>query len=304
MSVTVHSVIVNPDALIPRADQIQESEMEMLTPWVFEHFDVADRDCPHIWPRERGAFKDFFWYLSSYYTELNDFSEKGIACAKNEYETITLPKRNWTVPGRADYAHLMGLQGTMLRILMETIHLETIHLEKSRKGGHQLYFPMTKFKQAYVIGGDKYYSRPDGTATFGPPEKRVPILSFAGWYEGQTWKEFLTEILSIMLGQVARNVNVCYEDQEVFIIGFYERCIYIARGFFTKDLISRVHLKGCSEDETIELLLTRGYNLSLREEWMEAVGVLANLLRYLLSGNAKVGALQAHLPKAANFTAG
>lgn len=39
---------------------------------------------------------------------------------------------------------------------------------------------MSKFKQGYVIGGDKYYSRPDGAAMFGPPEQRLPILSFAG----------------------------------------------------------------------------------------------------------------------------
>lgn len=106
----------------------------------------------------------------------------------------------------------------------------------------------------------------------------------------------MAEVLSIMLGQVARNVNVYYKDQEVFIIGFYARCIYIARGVFTKGLISRVHLKGCSEDEEIELLFTRGYNLSSREDWMEAIGALANMLRYLLSGDAKVGAVKTYLP--------
>lgn len=111
----------------------------------------------------------------------------------------------------------------------------------------------------------------------------------------------MAEILSIMLGQVARNVSVCHEDQEAFIIGFYERRIYIARGFFTKDLISRVHLKGCSGDDAIELLFTRGYNLSSKEDWIEAIGVLAKLLRYLLGGNAKVSALKAYLPKAASL---
>lgn len=95
-----------------------------------------------------------------------------------------------------------------------------------------------------------------------------------------------------MLGQVARNINVYYEDQEVFISGFYARCIYFARGFFPKDLISRVHLRGCSEDEEIEILFMRGCNLSSREDWIEAVGALANLLRYLLSGDAKVGAVK------------
>lgn len=154
MSVTVHSVVVNSDVLVPMADQIKgeervplfkqillltdiiETEMEMLTPWVFEHFDVADSDCTHIWPRERGDFRDFFWYLNSYYSELNESNEKekDIASAMNESETITLPRRNWTVPRRADFTNLMGSQGTMLRILMETIY----NLESGKEGGYQL----------------------------------------------------------------------------------------------------------------------------------------------------------------------
>ncbi|KAE8382749.1 hypothetical protein BDV26DRAFT_288307 [Aspergillus bertholletiae] len=125
----------------------------------------------------------------------------------------------------------------------------------------------------------------------GPQEQRLPIVSFAGWYEGQTWSEFLADILSIMLGQLAKNLNRHSKDQEVFIIGFYGQCIYIARGYFTSDIISRAHLKGCKEDDAIEIQFTRGYNLSLKKDWVDAVNALTRLLQYLFSGNAKVGAL-------------
>jgi hypothetical protein len=106
-----------------------------------------------------------------------------------------------------------------------------------------------------------------------------------------------------MLGQLAKHISVDSQDQEIFIIGFYGRCIYVARGLFRRDLISRVHQKGCTEDEAIEIQFTRGYNLSLKEDWLEVINALARLLRYLLSGNAKMGALKAYLHSAASPTA-
>ncbi|KAE8348158.1 hypothetical protein BDV28DRAFT_161598 [Aspergillus coremiiformis] len=305
MSVTVHSVIVDPDVLIPKGEYVKGREdyycfdLERLTPWVFEHTHIADSDCTEFWPHERGDFRDFFWLLNTYYAELNEGSEKDIIHALKVSETIMLPKKNWKVSRREYFANFMRSQGMLLRVLVETIYynLKDYILQTPR-----LYFPVSRFKQTYVIGGERYAATPDGAAMIDPQEQRLPIISFVGWYEGQTWNEFLAEILSIMLGQLAKNYNADSQDQEVFIIGFYGRCIYIARGYFTSDLISQAHLKGC-KDETIEIQFTRGYNLSLKKDWLEAITTLARLLQYLLSGNAKISALKTYLHMSASSNA-
>jgi hypothetical protein len=41
-------------------------------------------------------------------------------------------------------------------------------------------FPVSRLKQIYVIGGQRYATRPDGAAMVGPQERRLPIISFAG----------------------------------------------------------------------------------------------------------------------------
>lgn len=84
------------------------------------------------------------------------------------------------------------------------------------------------------------------------------------------------------------------------MVGFYGLHIHIARALFTTDAISRVHSKGCSEDEIFELGFTRGYDLCMKEDWLEATRALTRLFRYLLNGNAKVGAMQAYLNKGSN----
>ena len=120
-------------------------------------------------------------------------------------------------------------------------------------------------------------------------------LTSMKWIEGQTSHDFLAEDLSIMLGQLAANVSIDHQDQEVFTLGLYGSCIYISRGLFTTLQMDRVHSKGCSENEVFHLRFSRGYNLSLRKDWLEAMHVLSRLLRYLMSGNAKVGSIRTHM---------
>ena len=98
-----------------------------------------------------------------------------------------------------------------------------------------------------------------------------------------------------MLGQLTKNLSILdtgFQDQEVFILGFHGPYIHIARGFFTKDLISRVYAQGHFDQEPINLQFTRSYDLFLKEDWLEATRVLTRLIRYLLSGTARVGAVQ------------
>jgi hypothetical protein len=50
----------------------------------------------------------------------------------------------------------------------------------------------------------------------------------------------------VMLGQLAKNISIQnnssdFQNQEVFVVGFYGLSMHIARGFFTTNVISRVH---------------------------------------------------------------
>ncbi|RAL02171.1 uncharacterized protein BO80DRAFT_443967 [Aspergillus ibericus CBS 121593] len=79
-------------------------------------------------------------------------------------------------------------------------------------------------------------------------------------------------------------------DQEVFVLGFYESYLHIAYGVFPATTVTRVHKEGCAKGEEFTIKFTRGYNLNLKDDWLELVPALARLYRYLLSGNAKVEA--------------
>lgn len=102
-----------------------------------------------------------------------------------------------------------------------------------------------------------------------------------------------------MLGHLAQNIRVSFQDQEVFVIGFHGPYIYIARGRFTTNQISRVQSGGFSENEVFELKFTRGYDLCLKEDWLEAMRALVRLLRYIISGDAKVSTVKAGLHRSA-----
>ncbi|KAB8079718.1 hypothetical protein BDV29DRAFT_187045 [Aspergillus leporis] len=180
---------------------------------------------------------------------------------------VTLPRKNWKVSSREYFTYFMQSQGSMLRVLMENIYF---NLEGILGQAPRINFAVSNLKQACIIGGQRYSARPDGAAVIGPRDRRVPIISFVGWYEGQTWCEFLSEVLSIMLGQLAGNVTGKSQDQAVFVGGFHRLEIYIA-----------LHTKGCSEDESFDLQSTRGYNLILKEDWLEATHGLTRLLRYM-----------------------
>lgn len=179
-----------------------------------------------------------------------------------------------------------------------------------------------------MVGGKQYAARPEGAVRVGPPDGRVPVVSFttvcllffathdmipvnviSQWFEGQTWNQFLVETVSVMLGQLATNINIrsgdtSLQDQEVFVVGFFGPNVHIARGFFAADVIARVHVNGPSGNEGFELKFTRGYNLCLRSDWLEATRVFSRLFRYLLSGKAKIRALQTVLGYEANVTPG
>ncbi|OJZ81909.1 hypothetical protein ASPFODRAFT_84841 [Aspergillus luchuensis CBS 106.47] len=184
-------------------------------------------------------------------------------------------------------------QGMMLKVLMQAINDNLESLPENRP---ELYFPVSGFKRRYVIGGKRYASRPEGAVVVKSQGLSVPIVSYVGWLEGQTSHDFLAENLSIMLGQLAANVSIDHQDQEVFTLGLYGSSIYVSRGLFTTTQMEQVQSKGCPENETFHLRFSRGYNLSLRKDWLEAMHALSRVLRYLMSGNAKVGAIRTHVP--------
>ncbi|KAB8067081.1 hypothetical protein BDV29DRAFT_196711 [Aspergillus leporis] len=118
----------------------------------------------------------------------------------------------------------------------------------------------------------------------GPKERPLPIISYVGWFEGQTCVEFLGEIFSIMLRQLAKNLRrgtTGTHDQEVYVVDFRGPYIFIIRTYFTGELIKRVHPNRCPGDENY-----------VKEDWLRAMSALARSLRYPLSRKAKVGAIQ------------
>ena len=101
-----------------------------------------------------------------------------------------------------------------------------------------------------------------------------------------------------MLGHLARNMprrGVALQDEEVYTVGLHGSHLHIAYGLFLASTVKRVHPKGCSPEETFDLKFSRSYNLSLKEDWLEATRALSRLVRYLLSGEAKVGVVQDNL---------
>ncbi|RAH76768.1 hypothetical protein BO86DRAFT_422874 [Aspergillus japonicus CBS 114.51] len=272
-----------------------DDNIEKLTPWVFEHAESADLFCVDRWPEEESKdYRDIFHLTNSYVSETNlldaslaephplqayypesqpydpDRIEPGILeDAVGREELVTLPRKSWEYSTREEFAHLMTLQALVLRGLMESLY-QKMGLRVSNCSGENgvglkhRSFPVANHRQSYHLGGQKYAARPDGAVTIRTQRRDLPILSFTS---------------------------------EMFVLGFYKRQIFIARGFFIKDHISRVHSKGCSADETFTIAFTRGYDLSSKMDRDEAVEKLVGLLRYFLGGTAQIGGLQAFFDK-------
>ncbi|KAE8316150.1 hypothetical protein BDV41DRAFT_529196 [Aspergillus transmontanensis] len=233
-------------------------------------------------------FRDLFFYLSSYYYDAYE-REVGITNALKACETISLPMRNWKQPEREYSRSFIRTQGLMLNMLMHTIcnNLDGTCEERPR------------------IIGKRFASKSEGAATVRLQEGLVPIISYTGWFEGQTWSQFLMETLSIMLGQLAKTMskrtgNTGVQDQEIFVVGFYGRYIHVAHGLFPADTIAWVYSQGFSKDEAFDLKFTRGYDLCSKKDWLEATRALTRLYRYLLSGNTRANAVQAYLQRTTN----
>ncbi|KAI9932719.1 hypothetical protein AWENTII_004958 [Aspergillus wentii] len=314
MSATILSRIVGLDELIPRPVDIEreDKDVEASIPWIFQHASTAGEDSVSNWPGDMPKFSNLFDDLPSYCAEFgywkanegHESTETGLASALRERETITLPRKSWKVSENQRFGRFIETQTYMLRALMMTTYL---NLEGIKTQHLEIHYGLGKATFKYVIGGQKYAARPQGAVTVGPRTESLPIISFTGWFEGQTWGEFLAETLGVMIGQLVKNISVQssstgFQDQEVFVIGFHGCQIHIARGYFTTDVISRVHSKGCSEKDVFELNFTQGYNLCLKEDWLEALRALTRLFRYLHSGNAKVGAIQAYLQRGSKAT--
>ncbi|PLB43627.1 hypothetical protein P170DRAFT_459282 [Aspergillus steynii IBT 23096] len=180
------------------------------------------------------------------------------------------------------FGHFIGSQGMMLRALMKPIYC---NLEGIKRGE-----PENSLKN--TIGGKQFGTRLEGAVTLGPRAECLPLIPYTGWFEGQTWSQFLGETLSVMLGQLAASMSIQsesrgFQDQETFAIGFHGLHIHIACGVFTADSISKVQREGCSKDDIFDLSFTRGYNLCVKEDWLEATRALSRLFRYLLSRESR-----------------
>ncbi|PYI08045.1 hypothetical protein BO78DRAFT_417063 [Aspergillus sclerotiicarbonarius CBS 121057] len=217
MSVTICSEIVEINALIPRA---VHHECE-----VFQNTDVVgqNEECDIDWPRSDSKLRSLFHELGDYSSDLSD--------AFKARKSIKLPRKNRQLPERKPFSSFMQLQSSILKTPMTTLYY-------NRKGIRE-HSPQVKFKsemiQKYTIGCQQFSCKSEGAAIVMCQGKPVPIIFFTGWFEGQTWYQFLMEILSIMLGKLARNItlqrpqhNARLHDQEVFVVGFYGFYFHIA----------------------------------------------------------------------------
>ncbi|OJZ88688.1 hypothetical protein ASPFODRAFT_130951 [Aspergillus luchuensis CBS 106.47] len=296
MSATVQTRVVDLDQLIPR---VVKKDIENLIPWVYRHSNITNRDDQYDWPSEDSKFKVIFEDFWNYQDALasDALSLVGPITAKVK---IVLPRKNWKV-ARPDNYHS---QCFILHFLLYTVYA---YLEKSRELKLEIWMPNMISSSKYVIGRQKYASMPLAHVTVGPLMEGRPVISCPTWREGQPWDQFTAEVLSVMLGQLANNIRIRgqkLQDQEVFVVGFYGPHIYIARGYFPVETITRVHAKGCSDDEYLELKFTRGYDPCRKDDWMEAMRALSRLFRYLMSGSAKVGAIQKILSESATAVEG
>ncbi|KAH8434850.1 uncharacterized protein LDX57_012481 [Aspergillus melleus] len=288
MSVTVHSEVIDLDEMIPRMISVEceDKDVERLIPWVFSEFSKVNDHEPWTarWPTKHTMFRSFFYRLRQYMNEFHGWTDRHYPGVIQTTETITLPKMYWKAPTRELFSNHMWLQGRALNLLMETTYSV---LEREKKVLPSLKFPHSACRQTYFVGGERYFSRPEGAVYFGRRNRLVPIISYVGWFKDQTWGEYLGETLSAMLGQLARNIRNPVRDQEVFVVGLYGPYFYIARGFFAAATIVRVHTKGCSDDETTELKFTRNYDLRQKAGWMAAMRALTRLFRS--AGNGFIG---------------
>ncbi|PGG96325.1 hypothetical protein AJ79_09630 [Helicocarpus griseus UAMH5409] len=295
---TIISRIVGLDEIIPKPTSIEDAsredkDMEDLVPWMFQQSDMPQGE-----QLFRSLFREFIPYRRDIAhwkdSHSGKMGETGIDVALKERAVITLPQKSWNVSDKQDYGDFIRQQGPILLSLLFDLSLSLDGIKFDSRVG----LSVGGFKLKYVIGGTVYATRAPGALQFGPAKSRCAYFII---YRRQTWEQFVTETLCVMLGQLAANISHSrdkkLQDQEVFVTGFHGHHIHFARGFFTADSVSRVQSAGCSEVEQFELMFSRGYDLGLKTDWLEATRGLARLLRYLLSGNAKVAVLQTELEK-------
>jgi hypothetical protein len=87
-------------------------------------------------------------------------------------------------------------------------------------------------------------------------------------------------------------------DQETFVVGLHGQYLHLSSGVFTKEYsrwVQKFGLGGdeCDTAENVRVRFTKEFDIFTREGEREAVRMILGLLRYLESGNAKVGVLQA-----------
>ncbi|RAK93731.1 hypothetical protein BO79DRAFT_101249, partial [Aspergillus costaricaensis CBS 115574] len=289
MSITIHSKVVELECLIPRVvDCEREDEgIQQFIPWVFQQSNLMDWDCTQSWPEEELLFKTLFAQLVDYIEEQGHKNmiseilckETGITNILKPSETITLPRKSWRVGDRSNHVQFLHSQSHVLGDLMRSIYrrLEDLDDEAPRLGA--LPFPRDV---KYVVGRLQYAARLEGNVHVGTRDEFIPIVSFTGWYKGQTWNELLTDTICSMLGHLTMNLthgsHGGVQSQEVFVVGLHGPYLHICRGFFPRDRIARVYQHGYSDEEEFELEFTRGYNLYLKEDWLEATRALTRLL--------------------------
>ena len=83
-----------------------------------------------------------------------------------------------------------------------------------------------------------------------------------------------------------------FKDQEVLAIGMHGPFFHIIRVFFSTETIESVQVGKNPGPYTFDVKLSKEYNLLEKSDCLEAFRGLVGMFRYLLSGEANVGAMQ------------
>ncbi|OKL59880.1 hypothetical protein UA08_04659 [Talaromyces atroroseus] len=143
---------------------MKENDVKRLTPRLFWYSDIAIEDDVIDAVEGECEFNRFFDDLFSYCTELEaqgvakgcESNDTGLTSALRANETVTLPKVSWRVSKREQFRHFITSQG------------------------------MKDARIHFTISG--FELKPEGAVTVGPKNEHLPIISYTGWFKGQTWE--------------------------------------------------------------------------------------------------------------------
>ncbi|KAI9731412.1 MAG: hypothetical protein M1834_005318 [Cirrosporium novae-zelandiae] len=295
-TVAILSSVVAIEKLIPlKFIPAAEDKDQLTPPTLFGRTFEMDKDSIYPWQSRNRKFRELFQALLDYWDDESLDRIPRIVTSLTEVEIIHLPELDSALKhiqhlGEDTYK-MKQKQLWVLRFLLQKIHSELNKDERVLDAGEQKFslgFRERDLVMKNTLGDTQFVGFSNGYVHLQPQisEQPSPVLSCLTHLPHQSWPTFITTTISAMLSQLSLPLT----NREVFIIGFHAFDFYIARGFFSEQTRIETYVHGC-HGKKFRVQFSRGWNLLRRDDWEEACKALVGLLRYLLSGEAKVGAV-------------